>query len=1092
MTSGYYRYPTMHKNILIFTAEDDLWAYDFSTQTIPRRLTTQAGVDRNAVFSPNGKFLAFSGMHEGSEEVYIMCMATGLSTRLTYVDENATVVGWRDDKTVLFRTSAFQAITRYYAIHTVDIETSQIGDLPFSRSAQFLSYSKTGMCAMQRHGYREYAYWKRYRGGTAGQIWIDSSGKGNFVLVDLPPADCSRPVWVDSRVYFISDHEGMGNVYSINSAGKDLQRLTDHKDYYVRHLSTDGESLVYSSGGSLYRIDAKTGAGGKIDVPFQSDRPLAASRYVDPEDYLQDFDLHPSGRHVAVTSRGKALHMGTHEGATYVIDPASTGRFRLARWLHDGKRLIAVNDADGEERLGIYDATTLVRIAMSPAERASEKERGVNAPHPSSGKLGRVVDLLPSGKKDQVLVVNHRHELLLVEIKGWKITLIDRSAFGGVAGVCWSADGAWISYGKCLSENTTAIMVWDIKKKKAHQVTTPVLRDGYPSFDPDGKYLYFIRYGEFQPVWDTLHFDMHFPRGSKPYAIVLQADGENPFVDRPEELASEPQAGEGKKKKKEAPDATHEDEEKPQKSLGIDFEGIETRVLEFPVPAGVYSLVMGVPGKVILGHMPGNASRSKGQILKVFDYESKKTETLISQVVDEKLSLNHQWFMYADHEGSLRVCKAGEKPDDSDDSPSKKSGWIDMERLKIRIDPRVEWQQIFDETWRLQRDNFWVEDMSKIDWMDVYTRYQPLVARLGSRADLTDLLWEVQGELGTSHAYVMGGDEQPTPKLRVGKIGADFVYDPKAKGYRITKIYTGNVGKLASSSPLIHPGVRMNEGDVITEINGISLSEKVSPRQVLLYQAGHEVRITVLPKGQKKTRYVSVKPLPSETSLRYRAWVDANRSYVHKATKGKVGYVHIPDMGKEGFGEFHRGYLKECARDALIIDVRFNGGGSVSPLLLEKLMRQRLGYDMSRWSGVMTYPADSPSGAMVALTNEYAGSDGDIFSHCFKMLDLGPLIGKRTWGGVIGISPSHGLADRGMTTQPEYSFWFKDLGWSVENYGVDPDIEVEITPQDFALGKDPQLDRGISEALKELKKKPPLQLDMKSRPNLAAWQKKKA
>jgi len=900
---------------------------------------------------------------------------------------------------------------------------------------------------------------------------------------------------VGTRVYFISDHEGIGNVYSVNSAGKDLTRLTNHKDYYVRHLSTDGESLVYSCGGVLYRVDAKTGKGGKIDIPFQSDRPLAGARYVDPEDYLQDFDLHPSGRHVAVTSRGKALHMGAHEGATYVIDPANTGRFRLARWLHDGKRLVAVNDADGEERLGIYDATTLAKIAMSPAEKRPAKEKGVNAPHPSSGKLGRVVELLPSPKKDQVLVVNHRHELLLVDLNDWKITQIDRSEFGGVAGACWSADGVWVAYGKCLSENLTAVMIWDLKKKKAHQVTTPVLRDGYPSFDPEGKYLYFIRYGEFQPVWDTLHFDMHFPRGSKPYAIALQADGENPFVDSVEDLAIELPEDESKKKKKSASKSKNEEAEKPEKPekpLGIDFEGIETRVLEFPVPAGVYSLVMGVSGKVILGSMPGNASGSKGQVLKVFDFESKKAETLVSDVVDENLSLNHQWLMYADHEGNLRVLKAGEKPDDSDEAPSKKSGWIDMERLKVRIDPQVEWQQIFDETWRLQRDNFWVEDMSKINWMDVYTRYQPLVARLGSRADLTDLLWEVQGELGTSHAYVMGGDEQPTPKLRVGKLGADFVYDTKAKGYRITRIYKGNVGKFAFSSPLIHPGVRVNEGDVITEINGEGLSQEVSPRQVLLYHAGQEVRLTVLPKGQKKTRYVSLKPLPSEMPLRYRAWVDANRAHVHAVTKGKVGYVHVPDMGKDGFAEFHRGYLTECNRDALIIDVRFNGGGSVSALLLEKLMRQRLGYDMSRWNGVMTYPADSPSGAMVALTNEYAGSDGDIFSHSFKMLNLGPLIGKRTWGGVIGISPSHGLADRGMTTQPEYSFWFKDLGWGVENYGVDPDIEVEITPQDFASGKDPQLDRGISEALKELKKKPPLKLDVTSRPNLAAWQKKKA
>lgn len=385
--------------------------------------------------------------------------------------------------------------------------------------------------------------------------------------------------------------------------------------------------------------------------------------------------------------------------------------------------------------------------------------------------------------------------------------------------------------------------------------------------------------------------------------------------------------------------------------------------------------------------------------------------------------------------------------------------------------------------------------MSNVDWQAVYDHYAPLLDRVNTREEFNDLLWEMQGELGTSHAYVMGGDiSKPLHHYGVGNLGADFIYDKKHQAYQFSNLKNGDSWDEHYASPLQQLGLNVEAGDLLWAVAGKQLSPTQRPEPLLLNLADQEVQLTVSDSKGKNKRNVVVKTLASSNRLCYRHWVDKNRAYVHEKTKGKVGYLHIPDMSPWGFAEFHRGFLAECDYDGLIVDVRFNGGGNVSPLLLEKLARKRRGYDITRWFGAEPHPADSPAGPMVALTNEYAGSDGDMFSHSFKMMQLGPLIGKRTWGGVIGIWPRHALADRGITTQPEFSFWFADVGWSIENYGVEPDIEVEITPQDHKHGRDPQLDRSIEEVLQIIKKRPPLRPPkLGDRPNLRQpYVKKKA
>jgi tricorn protease len=685
------------------------------------------------------------------------------------------------------------------------------------------------------------------------------------------------------------------------------------------------------------------------------------------------------------------------------------------------------------------------------------------------------VDLEVAPTHDLVSLTNHRNELLLVDLGGEApgMRRLDHSDFGRVEGMAWSFDSRWIAYGFADSAQTSAIKLAEIESGQTSLATRPTLRDTRPAFDPDGKYLYFIGQRDFDPVYDELHFDLGFPKGSRPFAITLRKDLENPFIARPKPPESKEAAA---KKKAEA-----EEEAPGPPRIEIDLEGITDRVLAFPVPEARYGRIQGIKGKALFSTYPiegarGNRRNEEGPpargTIESFDFDSLKQDRLADRVSDFWVGRDGKALVYVSGD-RLRVLKAGEKPPDKKDGdkPGRESGWIDLGRVKVSIEPAAEWRQMFQEAWRLQREQFWTEDLSGIDWDAVHRLYVPLVDRITTRSEFSDLLWELQGELGTSHAYEMGGEYRRGPDYRQGYLGVDWEFDTASNGYRIAHIARGDVWDPDCTSPLTAPGVNLTTGDVIVAINGQPLGPAATPAQRLVNQAGNEVVLTV--RSQDETRTVTVKALADERPARYRDWVERNRDKVHAATEGRVGYIHVPDMGADGYAEFHRGYLVEYDRDALIVDVRVNGGGHVSGLLLEKLARRRVGYDFPRWAAPKPYPDESPAGPMVALTNELAGSDGDIFSHTFKMLKLGPLVGKRTWGGVIGIWPRHRLVDGTVTTQPEFSFFFDDVGWRVENYGTDPDIEIDNAPHDYARGADPQLDRAIEVALDLLAKRPP-------------------
>ena len=1043
---GYLRSPAINGDDVIFVCEDDLWLTQASGGRA-FRLTAgvaEAGTPR---ISPDGELVAFTGREEGPPDVYVMPFAGGSTRRLTYHGGRTAIIGFEPGTgAILYGTDADQPFRRERWLHRVSPDGGLPELLPLG-PANWISYGPDGRSTLSRLA-EEPARWKRYRGGWAGEIWVDPAGDGEYRrLLDFP-SNLARPCWVGDRIYFISDHEGVGNVYSCTPAGSDLRRHTDHDDFYARELSTDGRRLVYQAGAALWLLDPEAAEPIPLDVRLGSSRTQRGRQYVSADRHLDTATIAPDGTEVAITARGKAYTLGNWAGAVRQHGAPDGVRYRLLTHIPGTQRLVAAasNDSDRE-----------VLVVLDGGSDAP-------APRPLAHlDLGRLIELTAAPSGERVAVTNHRQEIYIVDLTGDepRAIRVDASAWDRIADPAWSADGRWLAYTHYGTRLTSAIKVADAQTGETRPVTEPVLRDRRPAWDPAGRYLYFIGQRDFDPVYDEQQFDLGFPRGARPYAVTLRAGEPAPFVPTAEPLRD--------------PEDEKHTPKKPPAVVEIDFDGIEHRAVAFPVVEGRYERVAGTHDKVMFTWYPITAAKGVAfppdpaldRTLEAIDLRTLACEELATGLTDFTLTADGTALLL--RVGSrLRVVRAG-VPVEGDDEPGRKSGWIDLDRVKVSVRTDAEWQQMFREAWRLQREQFWVEDMSGVDWDGVYARYAPLVDLVGSRAEFSDLMWEMQGELGTSHAYESGGAYRPGPHYRQGFLGVDWSTNGHA--HRIARVLRGDTWAANATSPLNRPGVNVREGDEVIAVGGTPVGGATTAGELLANLAEQEVQLTVrAPDGP--TRTVTVRALADERAVRYRDWVETNRRAVHERTGGRVGYLHIPDMAADGYAEFHRAFLAENDYEGLIVDVRFNGGGHVSELLLGKLARNRLATIYTRWGGEHPYPNEAPRGPMVAIANEQAGSDGDIFSHGFKMLGLGPVIGKRTWGGVIGIYPRHPLADGTVTTQPEFSFGFNDIHWGLENHGTAPDIDVDITPQDYVKGADPQLDRAIAVVLDELGRTP--------------------
>jgi len=1119
---GYYRFPAIHADQIYFCSDDDLWCV-LDRGGVARRLTVSRSAVTHPIVSPDGEWIAFAGADEGATEVYRIPAAGGEARRLTFFGVMTYPVAWSPDGgQIIFASDSGRPFMKDHQLFAIAADGGPARALGLGPARAYAFEPDGPGRALARNG-GDPARWKRYRGGTVGTLWVDRRGEGEFSqLLKSLDGNIASPMWIGKRIYFVSDHEGVANLYSVRPDGRGaVVRHTHHEEFYVRFPATDGERIVYHAGADLFLYDPERDAETPLPVEIRSSRPQRQRKFVSGGT-LEDYDPHPAGHSLALTVRGRPVAMGLWEGPATEFGLPWRGRHRLARWLNDGKRLIAVTDEGGEEELEVItpgagverikldaDLGRVIDLVVAPPPLEDETA-GRRGKRRTKKKAPRRARRAP----DLVALTNQRQELWLIDVTAKRARRIDRSDADRIAGLAWSPDRRWIAYGLPLDRRHVAIRIAAADSGKIEQVTTGDFIDLHPSFDPEGRYLYFLSLRTYDPLYDLLQFGLGFPRGVRPYLITLRADATSPFMPAPRplgagaagqingqnpwEISDDAQASPPKG----AADKPGEAQRKP---VEIDFDGITERVLAFPVPEGRYSDLLAAPGKVFYLSYPIEGSLGQSWVpgvppakasIEVFDLREQKGATYASGVSNLKIGADGKTLLY--QAGSrLRALLAAAEPGKAPagTEPGRATGWIDLGRVRCAVDPAAEWRQMVAEAWRLQRDQFWVPDMSRLDWKRIYQRYAPLVERVSTRAELSDLIWEMQGELGTSHAYEIGGDYRATPAYRVGFLGADLTYNRREGVWQVARIPTGDPWDLQQGSPLAAPGMRMTAGTRIHAVNGRELDRDLSPLECLVCRAGQEVWLTVSdppPRGKQRARRarprrrtVTVRTLGSEYLLRYRDWVESNRAWVHRRSRGAIGYIHIPNMGPQGYAEFHRYFLSELDRKGLIVDVRHNGGGHVSQLLLTKLLRRRIGYDISRYGQPEPYMSEAPRGPMVALTDELAGSDGDIFSHAWKLYGLGPLIGKRTWGGVIGIYPRHLLVDGSVTTQPEFSFWFEDVGWNVENYGTDPDIEVDFRPQDYARGSDPQLERGLKEVLRieqRFREKLP---DMRRRPSRA-------
>ncbi|WP_413757158.1 S41 family peptidase [Streptomyces sp. MMBL 11-3] len=1060
--SAYLRYPHLHGELITFTAEDDVWVAPLDGGRAWRVSADNVPVNHPRI-SPDGTTVAWTSTRDGAPEVHVAPVDGGAAKRLTYWGSWKTQVrGWTPEGEVLALSTQGQASLRRSWARAVPLDGGPATTLPYGPVGD-VARGGPGTVLLSAPMGREAAWWKRYRGGTAGKLWIDREGEGEageFVRLhaDLD-GNLEYPSWVGERIVFLSDHEGVGAVYSSLADGSDLRRHTGVEGFYARHAATDGTRVVYASAGQLWILDDLDGAEPRLlDVRLGGQRVDLQPHPVNASRWFSSAAPDHTGRGSAVLVRG-AVHWVTHRsGPTRALAAEQGVRARLPRTFRaDGEEhVVWVTDAEGDDALEFAPAT-----GVAP---------GATPRRLAAGQLGRVLGLAVAPDGSRVAVASHDGRVLLVERETGEVREVDRSEDGEVTGLVFSPDSAWLAWSHPGPRPLRQLKLANTADLSVTEATPLRFRDYSPAFTLDGKHLAFLSARSFDPVYDEHVFDLAFVGGSRPHLITLAATTPSPFGPQRHGRPFE------------APDKDETPDSEGSPATRIDLDGLGDRIVPFPVEAASYTglkaakdglLWLRHPVRGVLGSSRATPDAPDPKTdLERYDLVQQRLEHLASDA-DSFLVTGDgkRLLLWTDHK--LKVVPSDRRASNDDESDSNIT--VDLSRIRRTVDPAAEWRQMYDETGRLMRDNFWRPDLGGVDWDGVLDRYRPVLERVATHDDLVDLLWEVQGELGTSHAYVTprggfgGGDRQ-------GLLGADISrHDDGPQGtpqWRIDRILPSETSDPDAQSPLAAPGVAVRAGDAVVAVSGQPVDPVAGPGPLLVGTAGKPVELTVSPAGGGDPRHAVVVPMSDEEPLRYHAWVADRRAYVHEKSGGRLGYLHVPDMQAPGWAQIHRDLRIEVAREGLVVDVRENRGGHTSQLVVEKLARRIVGWDLARGMRATSYPEDAPRGTVVAVANEFSGSDGDIVNAAIKALGIGPVVGTRTWGGVIGIDSRYRLVDGTLVTQPKYAFWLEGYEWGVENHGVDPDVEVVQTPQDYVAGRDVQLDAAIRIALEGLEEAP--------------------
>ncbi len=1056
------RFPDVHGDKVVFTYGGDLWTASTSGG-MATRLTSHPGLELFAKFSPDGKWIAFTGQYDGDEQVYVIPATGGVPRQLTFYPARGPltprwgydnqVYGWSPDgKSVLFRSLREHFDLGDSRLYTVSVEGGLPQPLPMPKSGAG-DFAPDGKKVVYSPLFRDFRTWKRYSGGWAQQLYIfDLSSHAAEKITDDPRAH-RDPMWVGSKIFYSSDKDDTLNLYAYDPATKKTEQLTHSKKWDLRWPSTDHKNqIVYEMDGELNVYNTETNKTAHISINVPTDAVAMRPSHISAANAVEGYELSPKGERALFVARGDVFTAPIEKGPTRNLTNSSDAHDKWARWSPDGAKIAYISDADGEDEVYLINQDG----SGKPEQLTHDFHAMLYAP-----------EWAADGKR--LAFADKDGKLFVLTLEDKKVVQVAQDPGGNLRDYVWSSDGGHIAFTEQNANGFRSVYVWSVGDGQVHRVTGDMFDSGDVAWDTEGNYLYYTSVREFAPYISQVEFNFATNRGREIYALALRKDVKNPFPPESDEVTISKEADKAKTDEKKEEKKDDKKDEKKKEYIKIDFDGLSDRVTRVPVGADNYFGLVITKENIVYakggGFYYGRPSFPEASLV-VFSIKDRKESTLAENIQGYTLSADGKKVLVRQN-GGFKLYDV--KPEGKGSAKNVATDGLMVDRV-----PHEEWVEIFNEVWRRYRDFFYVKNMHGYDWEGLRQQYRPLVDYVAHRSDLNYVLGEMVAELSVGHAYIEGGDWEMPKRPQVALMGAQLTLDAAAGRYKINKIYRGQNEEELYRSPLTEVGVNAKEGDYILAIDGRELKANDNPYEFLRDKANRPVQLTLNDKptfeGSHTTSY---KPITNERDLIYLNWVTRNREYVTKATNGRVGYIHVPDMGAAGIREFIKYFYPQIRKEGMVIDVRGNGGGNVSRMLIERLRRELLGTELGRLDQFTeTYPDGVLYGAKVCLINETSASDGDIFPYMFKQAGLGPLIGKRTWGGVVGISGRGPLLDGGTAFVPESATANAKGEYVIEGHGVDPDIVVENDAASVIDGKDPQLDRGIAEVLKAMEANP--------------------
>ncbi|MFY9621976.1 MAG: S41 family peptidase [Pyrinomonadaceae bacterium] len=1063
------RFPDIHSDRVAFTYAGDLWTAPANGGSAIR-LTAHPGIEVFAKFSPDGKWIAFTGQYDGDEQVYVMPASGGVPRQLTFYPAKGPftprwgwdnqVYGWtRDGKRIVFKSQRDSWSLPIARLYTVSVEGGAAEALPMPQAGSG-DYSPDGTRMVYSPQSRDFRPEKRYGGGQANRLYIyDLKTHATKAIADGPRAT-RDPMWIGETIYYDSDRDGHFNLYAYNTGNGKTTQVTQSKLWDVRWPSADDQNrIVYEMNGELQVLDTRSGKAAPISITVPDDGLARRPSRVSAAGNIESYELSPKGERALMSARGDIFTVPIEKGPTRNLTHSSGAHDKWPSWSPDGSQIAFISDLSGEEEVYV-----IAQDGLKPPQQIT-----------SGGKAMRYQpEWSADGKR--LAFSDKDGKLYVVTLADKKITEIIDAPRGQIRDYTWSPSGNFLAFSFATNGNGfSQLHIWNAADNKVTRVTSQMFNAGSPAWDSSGSYLFFLSDHEFAPQISQIEFNFATNRTTYIYALALRKDVKHPFPPESDEVAvtraREEGAAPAEPKKEGEAEAPKADAPKPAappqpKAMTIDFDGITTRVARAPIAADNYGGLSTKPGFLVYGVGSAGYIGRQGDRpaqLKLYSLKDRKETTLIDDGAGYTMS----------RDGSKILARQGPGFNIYDATPVGDRTRKPVSTAGLVVDrvPAEEWNQIFNEVWRRYRDFFYVPNMHGYDWVALREQYKPLLQYVGHRSDLNYVIGEMIAELTVQHAYIEGGDFLIPPRPRVGLAGARFDVDPAAGRYRISRIFQGQNEEDIYRSPLTEVGTNANVGDYVLAIDGEEVKANDDIYRLLRNKADNPVSLTVNSRPViDGARTISYRPITDESNLIYLDWITKNRKQVEEATNGRVGYIHIPDMGAAGIREFIKWYYPQIDKEGLVVDVRANGGGNVSRMLIERLRRKMLGVNYARTDDIgNTYPDGVFLGPMVALLDQNSASDGDIFPWMFREAGLGPLIGKRSWGGVVGIQNRGVLIDGGNIFVPGSALANSKGEYIIEGYGVDPDIEVDNEPAAEIAGRDPQLERGIAEVMAKLK-----------------------